>query len=150
MDGHQEILASVCRVGGLKFADLPRSTKYFASEHKSGLKGMCVDIAEDLPEVHPAYICRACMTAACNVASGGKFCGGGCGKSVAWTPHTGTQCAICIKYGKRFMGGRSPKRKPGREYSGVFLKSKKPSPKSSIAMTPNTQRIHKVQHLLSP
>ena len=92
---HAAALQSVCRIGGLQFDSLSKSTKYLAKDFAPEILAVFgVDVRNDLDGVHPPSNCRLCRLVLSRFSTAElqkrdyTRTGGGCGPLQIWTPHT--------------------------------------------------------------
>ena len=137
MDSHSAILASLCRVGGCSFASCSQQTSYPVQKYAATLSSIFgIDVTQDDPNIHPAFICHTCMCALTRSMAGAEHVGGGCGPLVTWVSHDTDNCPLCESRGTGVKAkvGRPPKRKA--KPRGIAASWGATSVSSSTSQTP--------------
>ena len=115
VDGHVDLLSTVCRVGGCKPSSLSRDTLYLAKDYSSELQACFgVDVRSGLTSVHSPFTCVVCHRllvrhSAAISQSKGRTWPCVCVSVVErWQPNA-EACTLCLSLNR---GERQPKKRP--------------------------------------
>ena len=98
-------LAKLCRICG---EILGKQAQLVAPKSSKINKTFFIDVCNDIPEIHPTYICLKCFTTVRNVESRETTTSL---TATSWIAHH-ENCTVC--YGKLKTGPKRKKRQPGR------------------------------------